>query len=91
MTMIPLHLLLACAGKPVDVDTAPVDADTDTDTDTDADADTGTYTFNGTVPDTTIPVPEFTAQNMDGSLRSKADLIGHPTVVWFYPAAMTSG
>lgn len=29
--------------------------------------------------------------NLDGTARSKADLLGHPTVVWFFPFAGTPG
>ena len=100
MSILPFHLLLACtdpapsnnpaADADVDTDTDS-DADTDADTDTDTDTDTGVYVFNGTVPDSRIPAPEFEARNMDGSTRSRPDLIGHPTVVWFYPAAASSG
>lgn len=38
-----------------------------------------------------IPAPEFVATNMDGTGRSREDLLGHPTVMWFYPAAGTGG
>src|SRR5436190_22677307 len=72
------------------------DADTDSDSDGDSDSDTDTDTdtdvsFNGTVPDEPISVPEFAATNRDGTARDRADLIGHPTVLWFYPGAFTSG
>ena len=96
MSILPFHLLLACTdpapshnpAADADVDT---DTDSDADSDSDADTDTGVYVFNGTVPDSVIPAPEFEAQNTDGSTRSRPDLIGHPTVIWFYPAATTSG
>src|SRR5436190_5592161 len=72
------------------------DADTDSDSDGDSDSDTDTDTdtdvsFNGTVPDEPISVPEFAATNQDGTARDRDDLIGHPTVLWFYPGAFTSG
>jgi len=47
--------------------------------------------LNGTVPDSVLPAPEFVATNRDGSGRDREDLLGHPTVMWFYPAAATSG
>ena len=47
--------------------------------------------LHGQPPENSIPLPEFTATNMDGSSRTKANLTGHPTVIWFYPAANTSG
>lgn len=36
-------------------------------------------------------VPEFAAVNHLGEPRSRADLVGHPTVLWFFPAAGTPG
>lgn len=38
-----------------------------------------------------IVVPEFAAVSHDGAPRSRADLLGHPTVMWFFPAAGTPG
>jgi hypothetical protein len=71
------------------------DADTDADTDSDADTDTGTMVLpgelHGTPPDENLPVPVFTATAMDGTPRTQPDLIGQPTVLWFYPAAFTGG
>ena len=47
---------------------------------------TGQYKEDGLWP------PDFTqAKNSDGTAVSKADLVGHWTVMWFYPAALTSG
>jgi hypothetical protein len=71
---------------------ADTDSDSDSDTDSDSDSDTDTdVSFNGTVPDDPISAPEFVATNRDGSARDRGDLLGHPTVVWFYPGAFTSG
>src|SRR5436190_20507710 len=73
---------------------ADTDSDSDSDGDSDSDTDTDTDTdvsFNGTVPDEPISVPEFAATNQDGTARDRDDLIGHPTVLWFYPGAFTSG
>jgi len=47
--------------------------------------------LNGTRPPALLPVPDFAAVNLDGTPRGREDLVGHPTVVWFYPAAGTSG
>ena len=47
--------------------------------------------LNGTFPTENIPAPNFTAINYDGSTRGKEDLIGHPTVIWFFPKAQTYG
>lgn len=38
-----------------------------------------------------FPAPQFVATNMDGTGRAREDLLGHPTVMWFYPAAGTGG
>lgn len=48
-------------------------------------------TFNGTPPETPVALPTFTARNQHGETRTDADLRGHPTVLWFYPAAGTFG
>ena len=48
-------------------------------------------TLNGSVPDKALPAPEFVAINRDGAARDREDLLGHPTVMWFYPAANTAG
>ena len=53
--------------------------------------DGGTVSFNGTVPASPAALPEFAATNSDGSGRAREDLLGHPTVMWFYPAAATAG
>ncbi len=54
------------------------------------DVDTATD-LNGEWATERTPAPEFVATNRDGSARSRPDLVGHPTVIWFYPAAGTSG
>lgn len=53
--------------------------------------DGGTVSYNGTVPASPAALPEFAATNSDGSGRAREDLLGHPTVMWFYPAAATAG
>lgn len=40
---------------------------------------------------TKMTLPEFQALSHDGTPRSKADLLGHPTVLWFFPVADTPG
>lgn len=81
----------------------PTGTDTETPTDGGGGTDTsittttgGTVTLptglNGTLPAQNLPVPSFTqVLAMDGTARSSADLQGAPTVMWFYPAAMTGG
>ena len=53
--------------------------------------DTGTFDLHGDVPTVALKAPTFTVSNRDGSPRTQADLIGHPTVFWFYPLAGSSG
>lgn len=47
--------------------------------------------LNGTVPASALPAPEFVALNSDGSTRGPEDLMGKPTVMWFFPFAGTPG
>jgi hypothetical protein len=47
--------------------------------------------LHGLLPSQRLPAPEFSARNRDGGARTRADLIGHPTVMWFYPKASTPG
>ena len=49
---------------------------------------TGLY---GHAPAAPIAAPPFTATNRDGAPRGPDALLGHPTVLWFYPAAATAG
>lgn len=84
--MIIVPLLLACT----DTDSAVVADTADTAGSTDT-ADTAVAGLNGTAPASDVPPPDFTATNMDGAARTQADLLGHPTVMWFYPAAATAG
>jgi cytochrome oxidase Cu insertion factor (SCO1/SenC/PrrC family) len=85
-----LLLLLAALGcveaRPPAGDDAP-----DADADADADSDTEPVALHGTVPSKALAAPTFTATNRDGTTRDRAALLGHPTVMWFYPQAATSG
>jgi hypothetical protein len=54
-------------------------------------ADGGGDRLNGDTPDGDVPAPTFTAANRDGSARSREDLLGQPTVMWFYPLAASAG
>jgi cytochrome oxidase Cu insertion factor (SCO1/SenC/PrrC family) len=67
---------VAASGDPIDGSVAPPDVQ---------------LVLNGTPPITPKPAIDFTVTNRDGTTRTKADLLGHPTVIWFYPAAFTSG
>ena len=46
---------------------------------------------HGTLPDVALEAPDFAATNRDGGARDREDLLGHPTIMWFYPAAGTYG
>ena len=47
--------------------------------------------LHGSYPPTELPVATFDATSHEGLARTSADLVGHPTVVWFYPKAGTAG
>lgn len=51
----------------------------------------GSDDLYGTRPLTNKGAPEFTAQNDGGGDRTREDLLGHATAMWFYPAANTGG
>ncbi len=87
-------LLMACAAHAPPADSAVGGTDTSTDTsgtDTDDSAEPMPDGLHGVAPTEPVPVPEFSATNRDGTARSSVDLVGHPTVVWFYPLANTAG
>ncbi len=91
--MAVLTILLALACTPGDTQETEDTQDTE-DTEVVEDTDVNDVDWDGLygeVPSEALPAPEFAATNRDGSARSKEDLLGHPTVVWFYPMAATSG
>ena len=45
----------------------------------------------GSIPPSALPLPDFVALNHDGQTRGTEDLIGKPTVMWFFPFAGTPG
>lgn len=47
--------------------------------------------LHGEFPTEVIGLPAFTATNSDGTPRGPDDLRGMSTVMWFFPAAFTSG
>lgn len=47
--------------------------------------------LNGQIASGEYPPPSFVALNYDGTERTEANLVGHPTVLWFYPLAKTPG
>lgn len=89
-----MHLLFvaACAPDPgAPLKDTDLTSDSAVDTDTGEPVDTSGLELHGTTPEEALPLPDFTATNMDGSSRTGVDLVGHPTIVWFYPAAATGG
>ena len=82
--MLSLVLLSACStSKPSDEDSSVFVPSID--------SEIPTSDLNGIVPENALALPQFTATNYDGSSRTAEDLIGNPTVLWFYPAADTAG
>jgi hypothetical protein len=72
--------------------TAETTPTTGTDETTPTPTDTAPLVLNGTAPPVALSVPSFTdVVNQDAQARTQADLVGHPTVMWFYPAAATAG
>lgn len=51
-----------------------------------------TLDLHGNRPAQNLAAPSFSSvKNRDGSPRTREDLVGQPTVLWFYPAANTGG
>jgi len=93
-----LLLPVACTPSPDSADDTGPRTDTGEPDDTDDTADTGDSMdtvdaddLHGTLPAESFPAPEFSATNRDGGARSREHLTGHPSVIWFYPAANTGG
>ena len=53
--------------------------------------DLSTLDLNGTIPPVALAAPVFEALNYDNGQRTQADLMGKPTVMWFFPFANTPG
>jgi len=53
-------------------------------------ADTDDFLY-GVPPSAERPAIDFVAKNRDGTTRGKPDLLGHPTVLWFFVEAATGG
>jgi hypothetical protein len=86
-----MFLLLACtASTPDDTGNGVVDT-SDNATDTGETAWDTAMELNGSWPAEEVPLPTFTASNMDGTARGPEHLTGQVTVMWFYPYADTFG
>jgi hypothetical protein len=88
-----LALIAACSREqapPPAVDTPdpgdPVDSAPVVDT-----PDVDPEALHGTLPPEPVAAPEFAARNQLGEARGRPDLLGHPTVLWFFPASGTPG
>ena len=64
---------------------------TDTNTTTTTSTTIDTTELFGTAPTQPVPAPEFLAYSHEGEPRTREDLMGHPTVLWFFPFADTPG
>ncbi|MCB9664250.1 MAG: peroxiredoxin [Alphaproteobacteria bacterium] len=86
LTSLAAAVLLAACAAPSDAGDADSDASEDTvDTTPRVDPD------HGARPAEALALPDFVALDLDGAERGPDDLRGRPTVMWFYPAAGTSG
>ena len=79
-------------------DTNAETGDTNGDTNGDTDAETGDLfdsgdmaSLFGTPPTSDVTLPNFAATNRDGTERGPNDLRDVRTIMWFFPAANTSG
>ncbi len=92
--MTLLLLLFACQSATKDPsevrDTTPTD-DTSPETTTESSTSGSPGVLYGSTPEEAIPAPEFEVLAQDETVRTRDDLLGHPTVIWFYPAANTGG
>lgn len=86
-----LFALLACTGSaPTDSESQATDDATASATESSSDTEPQGE-LSGTVPAKSFACPTFTATNYDETERDRDDLIGHPTVMWFYPLAASAG
>jgi hypothetical protein len=92
MRLVYLLLMLPLAACTPQDDPGDSVADTSPPEDTEVPFDTGSYDqLNGARPAEFLAAPSFEAIAHNGELRGQEHLLGHPTVLWFYPLANTSG
>lgn len=94
-------LLLACGDPKGDDGAGPLDSGDDRPDDTaggddtssgdDTAGDTAEDGYYGEVPADPIALPAFSATSQDGTGLGPEDVLGHPTVMWFYPVAAGAG
>ena len=88
--MIIINLFLACGQSTEKEEPAEETGTAVVDT-AQEDIEIDMSSLTGTEPAVELPAPDFTALNFDGSQRGRTDLVGAPTVIWFYPVAGTPG
>ena len=90
--MIPFVFILACAQSEKSDDTHESHQTEDSSAENTPTSEPDIpQNLVGTQPPEALPAPEFSALNSVGNTRSQEDLIGTPTVLWFFPAADTPG
>ncbi len=90
IAMLALALITGCT--PTEEPPGDSVADSSAPEDTAPPFDTGLYDqLNGAEPDELLAAPSFEATAHNGELRGQEHLLGHPSVIWFYPLANTSG
>jgi hypothetical protein len=91
MRALPLLAFLAPLAACTPKDEPPGDSVADSEPPEES-FDTGLYDqLNGERPAEFLAAPDFEAFAHTGEARGKEHLLGHPTVLWFYPLASTSG
>jgi hypothetical protein len=85
-----LPLWLACVSAPKPDATGPADTQASGLQDS-ATPPTLPAGLNGVEPRAPVELPAFRALAQSGAERGRDDLLGQPTVLWFFPAANTSG
>jgi hypothetical protein len=85
--------LTACAGRPAPESetTDPTDVAARDSASSDSGETTDAPSLNGVAPASRVALPEFVARNHLGESRGRADLLGAPTILWFFPASDTAG
>jgi hypothetical protein len=72
-------------------ESSSADPSDDSDTTEPEEVDLSQLDLFGTLPASNLEPAEFVALNRDGSERTAANLVGQPTVMWFYPLANSPG
>jgi len=70
---------------------APPDVPLDSGPEVSALPDLTTLSLNGSIPQSPLGPPVFNALNSDGAARTASNLMGTPTIMWFFPLAGTPG